>query len=74
MKNQGIVLSSKLDFERIISDFAIIEDQSRKGRYTLPCMYALVKRIQNWVNESLYNNDVNAFIELFTIVEAIRRN
>ena len=69
LKNQGIVLSPKLDCERLISDYEIIKDQSRKGRYTLPRMYALVKRIQNYVKESLYHNDVNAF----TTVETIRQ-
>ena len=51
LKNQGIVLSPNLDCERILSDYENFEDQSRKGRYTLLRKYALVKRIQNYVNE-----------------------
>ena len=36
-------------------------------------MYALVKRIQKYINASLYNNDVNVFIPLFSTVERIRQ-
>ena len=73
LKNQGIVLSENLDCERIMSDYKSIEDQSRKGRYILPKMYALVKRIQKYINDSLYNNDVNVFIPLFSTVKTIRQ-
>ena len=38
-----------------------------------PKMYALVKRIQKYINDSLYNNDVNVFIQLFSTVETIRQ-
>ena len=36
-------------------------------------MYALVKRIQKYINDSLYNNDVNVFIRLFSTLETIRQ-
>ena len=73
MKNQGIVLTDKLDVENILSQYELIDQQSRKGRYTLPRSYAFIKRLQHAVNENLYNNDVNVFIGLYTIVESIRK-
>ena len=73
LKNQGIILSENLDCERIILDYENIEDQSSKGRYILPKMYALVKRIQKYINDSLYGNDVNVFIQLFSTFETIRQ-
>lgn len=36
-------------------------------------MYSLVKRIQKHINNSLYGNDVNLFIRLYSTVEAIRQ-
>lgn len=36
-------------------------------------MYSLVKRIQKHINNSLYGNDVNLFIRLYSAVEAIRQ-
>ena len=73
LKNQGVVLSENLDRERIITEFEVINDQSKQGRYVLPKMYSLIKRIQKHINASLYNNDVNLFIQLFSTVETIRQ-
>lgn len=36
-------------------------------------MYSLFKRIQKHINNSLYGNDVNLFIRLYSTVEAIRQ-
>ena len=73
LENRGIVLSKNLDTERIMSEFEHIDNQLKHGRYILPKMYSLIKRIQKSINASLYN-DINLFIQLFSIVEAIRRN
>ena len=73
LKNRGIVLSEFLDTERILSEFDHINNQLKHGRYVLPKMYSLIKRIQKSINASLYNNDINLFIQLFSIVEAIRK-
>ena len=73
LKNRGIVLSEDLDCDRITSEYENIEYQSSKGRYVLPKMYAFVKRIQKSINACLYGNDINAFITLFSTVEAIRQ-
>ena len=73
MKNHGIVLSENLDCERIMSEFEHIEEQSRRGRYVLPKKYSLIKRIQKSINACLYNNDINAFVTLFSTVEAVRK-
>ena len=73
LKNQGIVLSENLNTERIMSEFEHIDNQLKHGRYVLPKMYSLIKRIQKSINASLYNNDINLFIQLFSIVEAIRK-
>ena len=45
----------------------------KHGRYVLPKMYSLIKRIQKAVYASLYNNSVNSFVRLFSIVESIRK-
>ena len=73
LKNRGIVLSENLNCERIMSEFEHIDDQSKRGRYVLPKMYSLIKRIQKSINACLYNNDINAFITLFSTVEAVRQ-
>ena len=73
MKNRGIVLSENLNTERIMSEFNHINYQLKHGRYVLPKMYSLIKRIQKSNNASLYGNDINLFIQLFSIVEAIRQ-
>ena len=36
-------------------------------------MYSLIKRIQKAINASLYGNDINVFVRLFSIVESIRQ-
>ena len=72
LKNLGIVLSKDLDSDRIISEFNHINDQLEHGRYVLPKMYSLIKRIQKAINASLHNNDINLFIKLFSDAEAIR--
>jgi hypothetical protein len=73
LKNQGIVLSEFLNEDRILNEFEQINIQLKHGRYVLPKMYSLIKRIQKAVNASLYNNDINLFIRLFSMVEAIRK-
>ena len=73
LKNLGISLSENLNCERIMSEFEHIEEQSRQNRYVLPKMYSLIKRIQKSINASLYNNDINAFVTLFSTVEAVRK-
>jgi hypothetical protein len=73
LKNQGIVLTDKLDVENILSQYELIDQQSKKGRYTLPRSYAFIKRLQYAIHENLYNKDVKVFIELYTIVETIRK-
>ena len=72
LKNLGIVLSKDLDSDRIINEFNHINDQLEHGRYVLPKMYSLIKRIQKAINASLHNNDINLFIKLFSDAEAIR--
>ena len=71
LKNKGILLSSFLDSERLLQEFQQISFQMKHGKYVLPKLYSLIKRIQKAVNASLYNNDINEFIQLFSIVEAI---
>jgi len=73
LRNQGIVLSEFLDGDRILYEFDQINMQLKHGRYVLPKMYSLIKRIQKAVNSSLYGNNINLFIRLFSIVEAIRK-
>ena len=73
LKNLGIVLSKDLDCDRIITEFNHIDNQILHGRYVLPKMYSLIKRIQKAINASLYNNDINLFIKLFSDAEAIRQ-
>ena len=73
LKNLGIVLPEDLNVDRITSEYENITYQSSKGRYVLPKMYALVKRIQKSINACLYGNDINAFITLFSTVEVIRQ-
>ncbi len=73
LRNQGIVLSEFLNGDRLLNEFEQINIQLKHGRYVLPKMYSLIKRIQKAVNVSLYNNDINLFIRLFSIVEAIRK-
>ncbi len=71
--NQGIILSEFLDTERLLSEFDQINIQLKHGRYVLPKLYSLIKRIQKAVNASLYRNDINLLINLFSIVEGIRK-
>lgn len=73
LKNQGIVLSDFLSEDRLLNEFEQINIQLKHGRYVLPKMYSLIKRIQNAVKVSLYNNDINLFIRLFSVVEAVRK-
>ena len=56
-----------------MSEFEHIDTQLKHGRYVLPKMYSLIKRIQKSINASLYNNDINLFVQLFSIVESIRK-
>ena len=73
LKNFGIVLSENLDTERIMSEFEHIDNQLKHGCYVLRKMYSLIKRIQKSINASLYDNDINLFIHLFSTVEAVRK-
>jgi hypothetical protein len=73
LKNQGVVLNDKLDVENIVSQYELIDQQSKKGRNTLPRSYAFIKRLQYAIHQNLYNQDVKVFIELYTVVETIRR-
>ena len=72
LKNLGIVLSKDLDSDIIINEFNHINEQLEYGRYVLPKMYSLIKRIQKAINASLHNNDIKLFIKLFSDAEAIR--
>jgi hypothetical protein len=75
LKNQGVQLSEKLDCEKIKNDFEDIWESTRQNKYTLPRRYAYVKRIQSAIYDSLvYENDINKFVPLFTIVKAIRKD
>ena len=56
-----------------MSEYENIAYQLSRGLYVLPKIYALVKKIQKHINESLYGNNVNEFIQLFSAVEAIRQ-
>ena len=73
LKNQGVALPNKLDVKHILSQYELIDQHSKKGRYTLPKSYAFIKRLQHAINENLYSNDVRVFIGLYTIVEKIRQ-
>ena len=73
LKNRGIVLSKDLNTETIILEFNRINDKLRHGYYVLPKMYSLIKRLQKSINSSLYGNDINSFIQLFSIVESVRQ-
>ncbi len=64
LKKQGIILSDFLDTERLLSEFNHINEQQKHGRYVLPRLYSLIKRIQKAVNASLYKNDINLYIYL----------
>ena len=56
-----------------MTEFEHIDNQLKHGRYVLPKMYSLIKRIQKSANASLYNNDINLFVQLFSVVEAVRK-
>ena len=73
LKSQGIVLSEKLNPQWILSEFEVISQQHSRGRNVLPRCYSFIKQLQYATNESLYNNDINLFIGLFTTVETIRK-
>jgi len=73
LRGQGIILNDFLDGDRILHEFNQINLQMKHGRYVLPKMYSLIKRIQKAVNASLYNNSINSFVRLFSIVESIRK-
>ena len=73
LKHQGVILSEFLDPDRLLYEFDQINLQLKHGRYVLPKMYSLIKRIQKAINSSLYGNNINLFIRLFSIVEAIRK-
>ena len=73
-ENQGVQLSTKLDFNKIRGDFEGILEFTRKNIYTLPKKYALVKRLQRAICESFTENDIDKIVPLFTIVETIRKN
>jgi phosphomevalonate kinase len=72
LKKLGIVLSKDLDCDRIMDEFNQINDQLAHGRYVLPKMYSLIKRVQQAINSSLHNNDINLFIKLFNNAEKVR--
>ena len=73
LKNKELYYLQILTAKELYQTMKTLRTNKKKSRYTLPRMYALVKRIQNWVNQSLYGNDVNAFIQLFSTVETIRQ-
>ena len=68
-----VQLSTKLNPETILSNFETIHEYSKMGRGTLSKEYMLIKQIQRAVNDSLYNNNIDVFIPLFTIVETNRK-
>jgi len=73
LRSQGIILNDFLDGDRILHEFNQISLQMKHGRYVLPKMYSLIKRIQKAVNASLYCNSINSFVRLFSIVESTRK-
>ncbi len=73
LRSQGIVLSEFLDPDRILHEFDQVNIQIKHGRYVLPKLYSLTKRIQKAVNASLYGNNINSFIRLFSVVETVRK-
>ena len=73
LRSQGIILNDFLDGDRILHEFNQISLQMKHGRYVLPKMYSLIKRIQKAVTASLYNNSINSFVRLFSIVESTRK-
>jgi len=73
LKGQGVALNDFLDGDRILHEFNQISLQMKHGRYVLPKMYSLIKRIQKAVTASLYNNSINSFVRLFSIVESTRK-
>ena len=73
LKNRGIKLHEGLSIDLITSEFSRIEAKLKHGYYVLPKMYSLIKKIQSSVNLSLLGNDINEFIQLFSIVESVRR-
>ena len=73
LKHRGIKLSEDLNEDFITSEFSRIEDKSKHGYYILPKMYSLIKKIQTSVNSSLLGNDINDFIQLYSIVESVRK-
>jgi len=73
LKKQQVQLSTKLNSETILSNFETIHEYSKMGRDTLSKEYMLIKQIQRAVNDSLYNNNIEVFVPLFTIVETIRK-
>ena len=75
LKNQGVRLTEQLDCEKIINDFEDILESTRQNKYTLPRRYTFVKQIQSAIYDSLvYDDDINKFVPLFTIVETVRKN
>jgi len=73
LRSQGVILNDFLDGDRILHEFNQIALQMKHGRYVLPKMYSLIKRIQKAVNASLYCNNINSFVRLFSIVESTRK-
>ena len=73
LKNRGIKLSEDLNTDFITSEFSRIDSKLKHGYYVLHKMYSLIKKIQSSLNSSLFGNDINEFIQLFSIVESIRR-
>ena len=73
LRGQGIILNDFLDGDGKLHEFNQINLQIKHWRYVLPKMYSLIKRIQKAVNASLYNNSINSFVRLFSIVESIRK-
>ena len=74
MKGWDIELSDGLNPDQIMSDFQDIEYGVNNNKYMLPKQYALIKRIQNSIKDSLaFSSDVSVFAPLYTIVERIRK-
>ena len=74
LKNQDIKLSDGLNPDQIVSDFQDIEYGVNNNKYMLPKKYALIKKIQNSIRDSLsFSSDISVFVPLYTIVERIRK-
>ena len=74
LNNQRNQLSDKLVCGKILSNFLYMKDNIQRNKYTLIKSYDFIKQIQHEMYDSLYENDVNNFVPLFTVMEKLEKS